>query len=524
MKKFYTLIVLALLAATTVTAQDAIAHGRGRIENVTDYSLPIVSHPKARHIGTRATAPLPCVGSPKIPVVLVQFSDLPFTVEETDSAVQANYQKFFNGTGIEGQTYRVSGGSWGSVSDYYIEQSDSLFKPEFTVIGPVTLSSGYAYYGKDTGVHDVNINAFYSEACKLAMTTTDTSWSDFDNNGDGIIDLVFFIYAGYGQNDSEHNDANTIWPKESVNRLAVSVDEQTLTFGAYGCTCELYNNAQDGIGLVCHELSHGLGLPDLYDTSGNCYAMDYWDVMDSGCYQLDGKQPSGYSAYERDFMGWRSLETVEKDAQVTLTLAPIEQGGKGYVILNDGQPSGNEYFILENRQNLGFDTYLGCPTTGAFRTYGTCHGLLIIHVDYLQSSWTSNAVNSNSSHQRLTVVPADGTLISSLTDYSEKYFLSFRGDIYPGNQNVTEISSRAVFTDPTAPFTQTITNITEHADGTITVDINGGTPDAIHTPTLSGDATPIAIFSLSGQQQPTLQQGVNLVRMSNGQVKKVLIK
>jgi len=516
-KRIHTL-ALALLVASAATAQTDLSHGRGRIENVTDYSQPVVS--KTRRVGTRATAPLPAAGSPNVPVILVQFSDLPFTVEATDSAVHANYHKFFNGTGIKGQQYQVPGGIWGSVTDYFIEQSDSLFQPQFTIIGPVTLSRSYTYYGKDRGnSHDVNISQFYSEACKLAMSDANIQWSDFDNNSDGLVDLVFFIYAGVGQNESTNDDTNTIWPKESVSEISVEVGGNTVTFGAYGCTCELYRQAQDGIGTVCHELSHGLGLPDLYDTTLHAFGMDYWDVMDSGCYQLDGKQPCGYSAYERDFMGWRLLETIESGTQTTLTLHPLQQGGTAYVVKNDGQPSGNEYFILENRQNIGFDTYLGCPLSTTAHTYGSCHGLLVTHIDYLASAWTSNTVNTNASHQRMSPVPADGILISYLDERGDAYFKSLHGDLYPGNQNVTELSSYQVFT---GTFTQKITNITENADGTITLDINGGSPNAISSLT-SVEDMPTQCYTLSGQRISTPQKGINIIR-THGRVKKVFIK
>ena len=142
-------LLMALGGAALTFAQEGAASSRegmlrpARIENTTDYSSPVVS--RHRRVGIKETAPIPSLGSPKIPVVLVQFSDLNFTVAEGDEAVKESFQKYCNGTGVPGEMYRPPTGSWGSVSDYFIEQSDSLFQPQFEVIGPITLSKPHAF-------------------------------------------------------------------------------------------------------------------------------------------------------------------------------------------------------------------------------------------------------------------------------------------------------------------------------------------------------------------------------------------
>lgn len=377
----------------------------------------------------------------------------------------------------------VSGGSAGSVAEYFINQSDSLFRPEFTVIGPVTLSKSYSYYGQNRGnITDSNIGTFFTESCQLAMNMHSTDWSSFDNNSDGVTDFVFFIYAGYGENDSSHDDPNTIWPKESASHYTVSLPDLTLTFGGYGCTNELYAGTQDGIGTACHELSHALGLPDFYNEAGNAFGLDYWDIMDSGSYQMDGTEPCCYSAYERDFMKWRKLTTIPYDTIATLTLLPMElPPAQAYKIQNPANK--REYFILENRQNIGFDSHLGCKKTYYPEMYGTAHGLLISHIDYNPTAWSNNyAINADPDHQRLTLVPADGRLTMSPTTDEQDYALSLRGDTYPGLFNISEMSSYAVFTG--GSIGMSITDITEHTDGSITLKINGGSPDAITTPAI----------------------------------------
>ena len=157
-----------------------------------------------------------------------------------------------------------------------------MFKPKFHVIGPVTLDKGYAHYGENASFYtDKNINEFFSEALTKAQAIQ-ASWEDFDNDGDGVVDMAFFIYAGEGENGCD--DPNTIWPKEMESGGTIN----GTAYGAYACCNEVFDGATDGTGTMCHELSHALGLPDFYDTNYKMYGMDYWDLMDSGNYCENG--------------------------------------------------------------------------------------------------------------------------------------------------------------------------------------------------------------------------------------------
>ena len=476
MNRYY-FTMLAFLSCVAAAAQPLVH--RGHVEYVDAPSTMSSSPLQMRKIGSRASAVLSSMGSPKIPVVLVQFADKKFSVGETEADVHENYERFCNL--LEGNATP----SYGSVGAYFKEQSYGQFTPEFNVIGPVTLSKNYAYYGKNSNsMKDSNISSFYYEACKKAASDYDVDWSTFDNNNDGKVDMVFFIYAGEGENDPKANDANLIWPKEGTSTMQVDVDEGTIVFGAYGCTCEIYSGQQDGIGTMCHELSHALGLPDLYDKNYVAYGMDYWDVMDSGNYQIGAYAPICYSAYERDFMGWRDLVTLDPDEAYSLTLEPLETTGKAYKVVNKANP--NEYFVLENRQNIGYDKFMGWPYASMYNRYGALHGLMITHIDYDAKVWGVNyTINGTASHQRLTIVPADGTTTSwsSVTEASQMYdwIDDVMGDLYPytytdsdGKQVVVrEMSSYATFTGGT--LGQTIDNIYMTEDGIITLDINGGT-------------------------------------------------
>ena len=173
-------VLMGLMTAVAITAQDNVDEWmlNGRPECVHETAAGTAPH--GRHkIGSQATAALKAKGVKMVPVVLVAFSDLAFSAADlverdaddnivsrtkgTDEEVNAFYQKFCNGT-MDGSLYRDHG-SYGSIRDYFVQQSDSIFLPEFVVIGPVTLDKGHAHYGANNGnSKDINFSQFRNEA------------------------------------------------------------------------------------------------------------------------------------------------------------------------------------------------------------------------------------------------------------------------------------------------------------------------------------------------------------------------
>ncbi len=373
-----------------------------------------------RKIGSQASAPLPAQGSPKVPVILVQFTDSIFTVGSTPEEINHYYDLFCNGT-RDGKRY-TGHGSYGAVRDYFDAQSEGQFQPEFVVYGPVTLSKKENQYTSDN-------KAFATEAVQKATNIYGINWSDFDNKSKNQVDMVFIIFAGCGANTTG-NRSNHIWPNEaSIGDITLSDGTTKVHFICSGCTSEkrMGTNAKnqvftraDGVGVMCHELSHALGLPDFYDTNYVAFGMDTWSLMDYGCYGANGGYaPCAYTAYERDFMGWRSLETLTDAGQVTL--APISSDGKGYKIVNDENP--DEYYIIENRQAVGWDANLIRSTKA---------GLQVTHVDYTANSWNNNSVNTNPNHQRMTIIAANNRYLGTCTDVDwDGLLLTWTGNLYP---------------------------------------------------------------------------------------------
>lgn len=412
-------------------------------------------------------------------VLLVEFSDKKFDPTNT----LEDFKEMMNKEGYDYQ------GAIGSARDYFIAQSDGQFRPTFDVVGPITLDRAMAYYGgndKYTG-NDSRPEDMVIDACRKVESTVDFSIYDRDN--DGFVDLVYVIYAGYGEsaNDNAGSLDDTIWPHawyiyQGAGK-EVSVDGKLLD--AYACSAELQGNTgtyRDGIGSFCHEYSHTLGLPDFYDTSGSNYGMSTWSLMDYGCYNgpdmngdghSDGSVPVGYTAYEREFCGWLTIEELTSPA--TVSLENLADSKKAYKIVSSDK---NQYFTLENRQQTGWDTYMASS------------GLMILKVDYDRMIWDNNIVNCEPTRQRMTIMPAD----------NHRSFYDETGDLYPYNNNNS-------FTDQSAPASKTntglslgkpVTNITQ-ANGVITFDFMGGS--AIDAP-VANEATGITATGFTANWSP----------------------
>ena len=458
-------------------------------------------------VGSQATAPLPSIGSPRVPVVLVNFADSVFTVGQTDEEIRHYYDLYCNGT-RDGNLYQGHG-SYGAIRDYFSDQSDGQFTPEFTIFGPVTVSKDEAYYGQKSGtVKDKYYNAFVKEAIDSVSRKFEVDWSLFDNKGVGKVDMVFLIFAGCGENSS--GNENHIWPNERSIGTVKLQDGRSLTFVCSGCCSEksmrnrtvdgrtVKYTVPDGIGVMCHELSHALGLPDFYDTNYKAFGMDLWSLMDYGCYAGNGNVPCAYTAYEREFMGWSSTQTLYDNGE--LVLKPISDGGIGYKIINEENP--HEFYIIENRQAVNWDRSLGRMG----------HGLQVTHVDYDKSCWSNNRVNTDSIHQRMTIIAANNEYLGSTALQTKRctqaqMLHTWAGNLYPfvedgvlKNDSLTAYSTPAATVySPSGFMNKDLHAIRENSDLTVSLYFGNDYVDALDKLKADGMSTDNRIFDLSGR-------------------------
>ncbi len=356
----------------------------------------------------------PIVGKRRGLVILVQFKDVKFTygLEE--------FKDYFNKSGYDRD------GMQGSVRDYFLEQSYGKLDFEFDVVGPITVTYNAEYYAADNS----RVAAMVNTVCK--KVDDDVDFSLYDADDDKSVDQVVIIYAGYG---AAQGAENTIWPHEWNAKYASGGNayrtRDGVSIAVYCVSCELMGNGKtdkghiDGVGTSCHEFSHSLGLPDFYDTGHNdgtsagAFGMGAWDLMCSGCYNGDsnGRCPSAYTAYERWFAGWLEPTELKSGCQVE-NMPSLVDSPVAYVIYNE--KTSTEYYLLQNIQQKGFDT----AQPG--------HGMLVMHVDYDEEAWNYNSVNRDASHQRMTIIPADNELYTTIT--------SFAADPFPGTRRKTQLT------------------------------------------------------------------------------------
>lgn len=436
-------------------------------------------------------------GKKKGLIILVQYKDKKFKFGHN----QKMYDRMANETG-----YNTSLGFVGSVKDYFLAQSNGQFELDFDVVGPYTLNHEYAYYGAPSGEsHDVRPRDMVYDACRLA--DPDVNFADYDWDGDGYVEQVYVLFAGLGQ--AAGGDENTIWPHESKlqygnNGSYVSKDNN-VAVNTYACGPELtlqytpiaYRERVDGIGTLCHEFSHCLGYPDLYDTNyGGNFGMGSFDLMDAGSYNGESFCPPNYSAYEKWFAGWITPIVLDKPASVKGMQAQDVKYGQAFVVYNDNNK--NEYYLIENRQQ----------SVGIWDKQLPASGMMITHVDYDENIWEWNNVNTivnysnqygpewayrDNDHQRLTIFHADNEEGASTK--------SLAGDLYPfnGNNSLTDTSSpAATIYQGGSTMDKPITNITQNEDGSIDFDFMGGSNDNIIT----------GIHFVENDEAPSFGQGV----------------
>lgn len=407
------------------------------------------------------------IGKKKGLVILVNFDD--YAMSGDNPHYQIDRQ--FNEVGYN------DFGHIGSVHDYFYDQSYGKFDLSFDVVGPVTVSKNISYYGKNdiaTGQTDLHVGSMVIEACKLADEYVD--FPNYDWDKDGKVEQVFIIYAGYGE--ASGGAAYTIWPHKfsltGCNHMGDGEGPITLDnviIDTYACSCELAGNGgriPNGIGTACHEFSHCLGLPDLYDVDySGAFGMDRWDVMDAGSHSgpsNNGEVPYGYSAFEKAFAGW--MDIVELETDNYYKLPPLNNSPIAYKISNQGNQ--NEFFVIENHQTNRWYSYV--------QTYAAPHGMMVTHVDYNRNFWNNNTVNSYASHMCESIIPADMNYGTYYSDYN-RYFLTeedYAGDLFPGSKNVTRLSSEShkdcggtlftLNTDGTYTMGMVVENISEEED------------------------------------------------------------
>ena len=372
----------------------------------------------------------PHTGSPKALVILAEFQDTTFTIQDTKK-VFTNYlmnEDHFSDTRY-GQNQNYKG-----VRGYFKDCSYGQFTPIFDVVGPIKLPKKHAIYGAGNDRMDLLL----ADACAAVDDLVD--FAKYDANNDGIVDLVYIIYAGHSANYHD-NKVSNIWPKSGTITISNKFDGKSIR--RYGVSNELNGSDQtsknnkkiNGIGLFCHEFSHTLGLPDIYAIDKKAkdqddQGMEFWDLMDGGPSVSNGMIPPSYLAWEREVMGWMNIDELKNDSTIN-NLKTIDNGGKAYKIVNP--KNSNEYIVLQSMQKGAWNQGWGDGTYGK--------GLLAYRVSYKSDKVNVfDYPNNVKGKPRVIPIPADGKILAAanakglnMRERFTAFTKQLNGDPYPYN-------------------------------------------------------------------------------------------
>ena len=333
---------------------------------------------------------LKTTGTVKQLVALVEFSDQTFV------HTRSQFDDLFNKTGYSAD------GNKGSVYDYYKEISYGKLTVQSTVVGPIKLSKTHAYYG-DNASRTQRMTEFGKDVLK-ALDDEGINFKDYDLDGDGWMDELDVIHAGWAEEFGNNSD-NWIWSSRwsysgggyfaqyDGVKIASYHTEPELR-GSDSATAESCKITQ--VGVICHEFGHSLGLPDLYDTDGSSEGVGNFCLMGGGSWGYisgsgddQGTCPVPMSAWSKKKLGWLSPTEITSAGQYSLQCA--EDHATAYML--KGNLPGKEYFLIENKTATGFGR--GLP--------GTNKGMLIWHVDDAKTD------NTDESHYMVDLEEASGT-------------------------------------------------------------------------------------------------------------------
>ena len=329
-------------------------------ERVVEKNAPVYSGEIPR-VKVSYTKSLPSSGNLKLIVILVNFSDTSVTFSRED------FQELLFGENPPQAT------GPGSLKDYFFEVSGGKVLLTGDVVDWVVVSNPHDYYA-------YRAPELVREAVNLVDPYVD--FSKYDNDGDGYVDNVLIIHQGRGQEES--GDETDIWSHSWYVSPPILTDDGVYV-SKYTIQPEKFEDHISQIGVMCHELGHAFGLPDLYDIDYSSIGIWDWGLVGHGCWNKlvnYGDCPAHLTGWSKKELGWVSVGEVEVGLN---KISPVETA-KGVLRYPE---EGEEYFLLEYRKLIGFDSAL------------PGEGLIIYHIDEV------NGNQSNDSHRLVDVEEAD---------------------------------------------------------------------------------------------------------------------
>jgi M6 family metalloprotease-like protein len=328
---------------------------------------------------------VPSTGNVKMLCLLIEFNDLRHdpanTREAIDSALfGAGEPAFF---------------PCESLTKYYQRSSYNKLNIQGNTLGWYRT----AYDRSAVGQNKEGRQALIKEAIRY-YAAQGHDFSQYDNDGDGDVDVFHVIYAGdpggwgsfwWGWQCNWQD----WWPFDFVEVNGKRLSKYTFQFQS--------QNTAGGFDptVVIHETGHALGLPDYYDYDRSDPSPDVGPSGGVGGLDMMGGSKGDHNCFSKWILGWLTPTMVAGGSQ-TIQLRPSDTTGDCVMIIPGASPAGqfSEYFMVQNRTKAGNDSAWTWPGSG----------MMIWHVDATLATFGNDYAYNNSytSHKLLRLMEADG--------------------------------------------------------------------------------------------------------------------
>lgn len=337
------------------------------------------------------------VGERYFPTLLVSTIDFP----GDDSTF---FSRMFNEEGYKDDGY------YGSLRDYFISSSGGKFKPTFDIY-PISLPKKFGEYSSE--------DKLLSAALDILVER-----SDFKARADKYEKVSPFIFLHPLSNDKAKTYNRQYFSHQYSMEYCAGrpYSKNGYTFDSYAFVAQKLEYTDDKVnmlGTFAHEFSHVLGLYDTYGTNAEGYAVLgplSYDVMALGLRNGNGKFPPTFSAFEREAMGWMTLDELSSSDSVFVLKNLSEM--QAFSVTNPS--NSDEYFIIEYRPAVGFDSRIKGTSyvTGEYTATSVANnGVFVWYIDYDSRIFSLNDPNGDASHQRVDV----RKVISKNQDYFAEF-------------------------------------------------------------------------------------------------------
>jgi M6 family metalloprotease-like protein len=222
---------------------------------------------------------------------------------------------------------------------YVVSFQDAQSRAYYQPYNATTNLIGYT--GGDNGTDRRNREHILLQNAIASVQSQVPADINLDEDGDGNVDNVCFIIYG-----SPTGWSSLLWPHMwSLYSRVVTLNGKRV----YTYNFQLQSSlGSSGVGVLCHEMCHSLGAPDLYHyVSDGMQPVGIWDVM-----AVNANPPQHMCAYLKlHYMNWTG-DIPFVNASGTYKLAPLTSHS-GHAMCISSPVSASEYFLVEYRKRLG---------------------------------------------------------------------------------------------------------------------------------------------------------------------------